>query len=172
MNKIMIRSCNLHDLEILRDLSITTFVETFAANNTAADIKQYVAEHFHSSRIKEELENPDSFFYLVECNGKTVAYMKLNIGDAQTESGYPDSLELQRIYVLKAFKRQHIGNLLMDKTIEMCKSKRLAYVWLGVWEHNKDAIRFYERLGFKMYDSHQFILGSDVQRDYIMKLEM
>ena len=172
MNKIMIRSCNLNDLEILRELSITTFVETFAANNTTADISQYVSEHFHSSRIKEELENPDSCFYLVERDGNAVAYMKLNIGDAQTESGYPDSLELQRIYVLKAFKRQHIGNLLMDKTIEMCKSKRLAYVWLGVWEHNKDAIRFYERLGFKMYDSHQFILGSDVQRDYIMKLEM
>ncbi|NLV29020.1 MAG: GNAT family N-acetyltransferase, partial [Erysipelotrichaceae bacterium] len=56
------------------------------------------------------------------------------------------------------------------KAIEVCRREQLGYLWLGVWEHNAAAIRFYEKQGFKMCRTHQFTLGADVQTDYIMKL--
>jgi ribosomal protein S18 acetylase RimI-like enzyme len=43
-----------------------------------------------------------------------------------------------------------------------------AAVWLGVWERNPRAIRFYERNGFAAVGDHIFQLGSDPQRDLIM----
>ncbi|MEM9391391.1 MAG: GNAT family N-acetyltransferase, partial [Bacteroidota bacterium] len=48
-------------------------------------------------------------------------------------------------------------------------NKGLGYIWLGVWEYNTDAIRFYERLGFTPFGQHSFILGSDHQTDILMK---
>ena len=45
----------------------------------------------------------------------------------------------------------------------------MSYVWLGVWEQNPRAIRFYEKNGFVPFDTHVFILGEDKQTDILMK---
>ncbi|MEY3918157.1 MAG: Protease synthase and sporulation negative regulatory protein 1, partial [Bacteroidota bacterium] len=47
-----------------------------------------------------------------------------------------------------------------------------AYIWLGVWEHNPRAIRFYEKQGFVKFDQHIFQLGDDEQTDILMKLSL
>ncbi|RZL17332.1 MAG: GNAT family N-acetyltransferase, partial [Pedobacter sp.] len=43
------------------------------------------------------------------------------------------------------------------------------YVWLGVWEENPRAIRFYQKNGFMPFDKHIFKLGEDEQTDIMMK---
>ena len=45
-------------------------------------------------------------------------------------------------------------------------------IWLGVWEHNVSAIRFYERNQFQLFGKHSFILGSDEQTDLLMELHL
>ncbi|NLA43929.1 GNAT family N-acetyltransferase, partial [Candidatus Saccharibacteria bacterium] len=42
----------------------------------------------------------------------------------------------------------------------------------GVWEHNDKAIRFYEKLGFRPFGEHLFMLGSDPQTDLLMRLDV
>ncbi|WP_221405412.1 N-acetyltransferase [Flexibacter flexilis] len=44
------------------------------------------------------------------------------------------------------------------------------YVWLGVWEQNAKAIRFYEKNSFVAFDKHIFILGDEAQTDIMMQL--
>jgi hypothetical protein len=46
------------------------------------------------------------------------------------------------------------------------------FIWLGVWEHNQKAIRLYERQGFTLYSSHEFMLGNDKQTDLLMKMPL
>jgi ribosomal protein S18 acetylase RimI-like enzyme len=41
-------------------------------------------------------------------------------------------------------------------------------IWLGVWERNERAIRFYERWEFEIVGARQFTLGSDLQNDLVM----
>ena len=41
-------------------------------------------------------------------------------------------------------------------------------MWLGVWEKNLKGIRFYERFGFKKFSEHLFVLGNDIQTDWLM----
>jgi ribosomal protein S18 acetylase RimI-like enzyme len=45
-------------------------------------------------------------------------------------------------------------------------------MWLGVWEYNPRAQRFYEKNGFRMVDKHTFVLGSDPQTDLLMQKEL
>jgi ribosomal protein S18 acetylase RimI-like enzyme len=40
-------------------------------------------------------------------------------------------------------------------------------MWLGVYQENKRAKRFYEKLGFERVGEHDFWLGSDKQTDDI-----
>ncbi|WDT67060.1 GNAT family N-acetyltransferase [Cloacibacterium sp. TD35] len=164
-----IRKLNIDDLETLRDLSIQTFKETFSEVNTEEDMQKYLHENLSIEKLKSELENPNSEFYFAENNDEILGYLKLNFKDAQTEKLEENYFEIERIYVLKIFLDQKIGQILFDKAIEIGREKNLEYVWLGVWEENHRAIRFYEKNGFEIFGKHDFTLGEDVQTDLLMK---
>ena len=163
---------NITDLENLQKISITTFKETFEEVNTEEDMQKYLNENLNEEKLKSELENLDSEFYFIENENKNLGYLKLNFGNAQTEKVEENYFEIERIYVLKAFLGQKIGQILFDKAIEIGREKNLEYVWLGVWEENHRAIRFYEKNGFEIFGKHDFVLGEDVQTDLLMKMKI
>lgn len=167
-----IRKINIDNLEALRNLSIQTFKETFEEVNTEEDMQKYLDENLSIEKLKTELENPNSEFYFAENNDEILGYLKLNFKDAQTEKLEENHFEIERIYVLKAFLGQKIGQILFDKAIEIGREKNLEYVWLGVWEENHRAIRFYEKNDFEIFGKHDFVLGKDVQTDLLMKLKL
>ena len=167
-----IRKINIDDLEALRNLSIQTFKETFEEVNTEEDMQKYLDENLSIEKLKSELENPNSEFYFAENNDEILGYLKLNFKDAQTEKVEENHFEIERIYVLKRFLGQKIGQILFDKAIEIGREKNLEYVWLGVWEENHRAIRFYGKNGFEIFGKHKFVLGEDVQTDLLMKMKI
>ena len=167
-----IRKINIDDLEALRNLSIQTFKETFEEVNTEEDMQKYLDENLSIEKLKTELENANSEFYFAENNNEILGYLKLNFKDAQTEKLEENHFEIERIYVLKAFLGQKIGQILFDKAIEIGREKNLEYVWLGVWEENHRAIRFYGKNGFEIFGKHDFVLGEDVQTDLLMKMKI
>ena len=167
-----IRKINIDDLETLRNLSIQTFKETFEEVNTEEDMQKYLDENLSIEKLKTELENPNSEFYFAENNDEILGYLKLNFKDAQTEKLEENHFEIERIYVLKAFLGQKIGQILFDKALEIGSEKNLEYVWLGVWEENHRAIRFYGKNGFEIFGKHDFVLGEDVQTDLLMKMKI
>ena len=167
-----IRKINIDDLEALRNLSIQTFKETFEEVNTEEDMQKYLDENLSIEKLKTELENVNSEFYFAENNGEILGYLKLNFKDAQTEKLEENHFEIERIYVLKAFLGQKIGQILFNKAIEIGREKNLEYVWLGVWKENHRAIRFYGKNGFEIFGKHDFVLGEDVQTDLLMKMKI
>ena len=169
---MQIRKLNSSDSENLRKISIQTFKETFEEVNTEEDMQKYLDENLSIEKLKTELENPNSEFYFAENNDEILGYLKLNFKDAQTEKLEENHFEIERIYVLKAFLGQKIGQILFDKAIEIGREKNLEYVWLGVWEENHRAIKFYEKNGFEIFGKHDFVLGEDVQTDLLMKMKI
>ena len=163
---------NITDLENLQKISITTFKETFKEVNTEEDMQKYLDENLSIEKLKTELENVNSEFYFGENNDEILGYLKLNFKDAQTEKLAENHFEIERIYVLKTFLGQKIGQILFDKAIEIGREKNLEYVWLGVWEENHRAIKFYEKNGFEIFGKHDFVLGKDVQTDLLMKMKI
>lgn len=169
---MQIRKLNISDLENLQKISIQTFRETFEDVNTEENMKKYLTEKLSLSQLKSELENPNSEFFFAENENKILGYLKLNFKNAQTEKVDENHLEIERIYVLKEFFHLKIGQILFDIALEIGKEKKLEFVWLGVWEENHRAIRFYEKNGFKVFGKHDFLLGEDVQTDLLMKLKI
>ncbi|MGZ3933007.1 MAG: GNAT family N-acetyltransferase [Bacteroidia bacterium] len=160
------------DLARLADISRKTFSETFAGSNSPEDMNSYLENNLGISRLSEELSNSASAFYFARSGKEDIGYFKINFEAAQTVQHQHNSLELERIYVLNAFKNKGAGRLMLQSAVEIAKQHQLNYIWLGVWEHNPTAIRFYERNGFSIYGKHIFKLGSDDQTDHLMKLEL
>ena len=42
----------------------------------------------------------------------------------------------------------------------------------SVWEKNEKALKFYKKNGFYEIGTHTFVMGEDVQTDYIMRKDM
>lgn len=172
MSTIIIRKATISDLEIIQKISTQTFKETFSEVNTAENMANYVRENFNPVQIASEINNPNSAFYLASLENEIIGYMKLNIGNAQTEKQKENNLEIHRIYVLQAFHGKKIGQLLLNEAIKIGQKTEFEYIWLGVWEENQRALQFYSKNGFVEFDKHIFTLGEDVQTDLLMRLQM
>jgi len=172
MQSIKIRKVTTNDINELQNIGKLTFTETFASENSAENMKRYLEDGFSSKKLKEELTDENAEFYFAELNQDVIGYLKVNTGQSQTEIKDKNALEIERIYVLKEFHGKKVGQFLYDKAIELAKEKNVDYVWLGVWEKNQRAIRFYEKNGFVIFDKHIFKLGNDAQTDILMKLTL
>ena len=159
----------ISDVLILRGIARDTFTETFSEANKAEDMERYLTENFSEEQLARELSNPNSFFYVAEVNGHVVGYLKLNTARAQTEPQAANALEIERIYVLGSYHGGGVGQALYHHAMSVAEDRKASYVWLGVWEHNHRALRFYEKNGFIAFGTHIFQLGNDQQTDILMK---
>ncbi|WP_108867346.1 GNAT family N-acetyltransferase [Aquimarina aquimarini] len=170
---LIIKKVNLNDNKVLLNIGRQTFYDAFGPpHNIEKNINDYLDQNFTLDNITQELQNPESEFYFVLFDNEIAGYLKINTGDAQTESVEGITLEIERIYVLKQYQGKKIGQVLFEKAVQIANSKSIKILWLGVWDKNTGAIKFYERNGFKTFDLHQFILGTDIQTDIMMKLTL
>ncbi|MFC6998382.1 GNAT family N-acetyltransferase [Rufibacter roseus] len=172
MENIELRRVAVNDLDQLQRIGRQTFSETFSSGNSEENMKKYLEEGFSTEKLEAELANKNSEFYFALFENKVIGYLKVNFGQSQTEIKDDNTLEIERIYVLKEFHGKKVGQILYEKAMEISKHKDVDYVWLGVWEENPRALRFYEKNGFVEFDRHIFKLGNDEQTDIMMKLQL
>lgn len=172
MEKIEIKRVSLDEVEKLQQIGRQTFFETFAAHNTEDNIAKYLEEGFSIHKLTDELNNPDSEFYFAILDNHVIGYLKINTGSSQTELKEKKALEIERIYVLQEFHGKKVGQILYEKAMHLASEKNATYVWLGVWEENPRAIRFYSKNGFVEFDKHIFKLGREEQVDIMMKKQL
>ena len=135
-------------------------------------MEAYLSHAFSKEQLQKELSNPASEFYFARQGKEEIGYLKVNVAEAQNEYQQENALEIERIYVKREFQGRKIGQLLFEKGIALARKKHVDFVWLGVWEENSKAIQFYEKNGFKAFDRHSFMLGSDEQTDILMKFSL
>ncbi|MBS2100986.1 GNAT family N-acetyltransferase [Carboxylicivirga linearis] len=172
MNPIIICEVTLDDLEELQKVSKQTFFETFSSDNSKEDMEKYLNINFSKEKLSQKIKNQYSTFFMAKIDNKAIGYLKINTKSAQTELINQNSLEIERIYVLKEFLGKKVGQILYNQAIEIAQKVNAELIWLGVWEHNLRAIRFYQKNGFKAFDKHIFKLGEDEQTDILMKLTL
>lgn len=163
-----IRIATIEDLQTLREIGIETFGDTFAAQNKPENMRVYLEKAFDEQQLAQELSDPGSTFYLLEDESELAGFLKLNVGEAQSEPMGDEALEIERIYIRRAFKRRGYGRKLIDLAQTAAEEQGKSKLWLGVWEKNADAAAFYERLGFVRTGEHSFFMGDEEQTDWIM----
>jgi len=151
----------------LGTISLDTFTQSFFHLNTPENFEAYVSDAFEEKKLKDELSLPDTHFYFVYFHSRLAGYFKLNFNTIPDPQSDNITLELQRIYLLNPFQGYGLGKEILDFIIQLAKSSHQKSIWLGVWEHNIKAIRFYEKNGFIRCGEHTFLLGQDPQTDYI-----
>lgn len=163
-----IKPINVSDVQQLQKISRETFKVTFDPFTAPDDMKRFLQEDYETEKLVNELNNPDSRFFFLMVENEVAGYLKINVGDAQTEHLKENALEVERIYLRTAFQHRGLGNVLLDYAEEIARKEGRAYIWLGVYEKNINAQHFYKRHGFEKVSQHTFQVGSDPQTDWLL----
>jgi len=174
MADIKIRPATIEDAKALTDLAYTTFWDAFAHHpkNAPDDLNHYMRQAFNLEQISAELEDDKSIFLIAEIDGEPAGYAKIIIGSTEDGITAERPVELNRLYSHQQFLGKGIGQALMDACFERARQHGHDVMWLGVWEFNPRAQRFYEKNGFRVVGSHVFVLGEDPQTDLLMQKEL
>ena len=166
MNTI-IRRVTIKDVATLSTIAKQTFYDTFTGTCTEADMQSFLEEYFNEMQLLNELNNPPDQCFFAEVDGTPVGYIRF----MEDYTGLPlmrqwKALELKRIYILKEFHGMGIAQQLLDFMIAYAKKENYQAIWLGVWEYNLRAQRFYEKYGFvNSGHKHDFPIGNTPQTD-------
>jgi ribosomal protein S18 acetylase RimI-like enzyme len=126
------------------------------------------AEQFGPTIQRAEREDPDTTVYFAERDGDTVGYVMLRERTPPSFVGVDDALEIARLYARQRALGSGVGAALMQRALAEAAGRGKDAVWLGVWERNDRAIRFYETWGFHRCGTQPFLLGTDLQTDLVM----
>ena len=161
--------CTTRDTRLVSELGRETYFDAFQAMNTPGTTSLYLEEAFDETKIRNELATPGSEFHLLYHEKQPAGYIKINRAPVQSDINDPASLELERIYVRKGWKGLGYGRILMEHAVSLARKHNCTYLWLGVWEKNKEALAFYARMGFVEFGTHKFRMGDELQSDLLLK---
>jgi diamine N-acetyltransferase len=166
------RTPSLNDTDAICILSEKTFRDTYSEFNTPENMEEHVARNFSRHQIEKELQDAGCQYFIIESDAEIVAFAKLQ-KDHPTE-GLEEKkvVEIERFYVDKSLQGQQLGRKLMQYCIDWAIENNFETIWLGVWENNPNAIKFYQKMGFEFLGKHTFVLGTEVQTDFTMKKEL
>ena len=169
MPDITIRHATPNDAELLAQLGATTFFDAYADDLPHETLRAYVTTAYTVEVQTEELADSGNIFLIAEADAETAGFAMLRADDPPPEVDDPNTIELARIYVLQESIGQGIGAALMRACLHEAGERGASTMWLGVWEHNPRAIRFYEKWGFAKVGTQTFTLGGDPLIDLVMQ---
>ena len=171
IKNITIRFASVEDAEILSQIGWKSFHDAFAEHpaNHPDDMKIYMDGAFATETIANELRETNTIYLIAEIETQAVGYAKLKTNSRENCVAGEHPIELCRLYSLSEFIGKGIGKALMSKCLEFAEENENDIFWLGVWEYNFRAQKFYEKFGFEKCGEHIFQLGSDPQIDWVMQ---
>ena len=169
-----IRRATIEDAEPLTDLAYQTFWDAFHDHpkNAPDDLADYMAKAFNLEQIAEELADKNSIFLIAEIENEMVGYAKLVVDYIEPGVTAEKPVELNRLYSATEYLGKGVGAALMEECFAAATDLGCDAMWLGVWEYNPRAQRFYEKYGFRVVGKHVFQLGSDAQTDLLMQKDL
>lgn len=102
---------------------------------------------------KEEFENriSNEEIYVAKKENEIVGYIVFNIKEKEASSmRYRKQLNIEAICVDEKQRRNGIGTKILNNIKEIAKSKGCTDLYLTVNQENENAIKVYEKFGFKV----------------------
>jgi ribosomal protein S18 acetylase RimI-like enzyme len=168
-----LRYATTTDAEKIGQFARQAFYDSYAWYNDEQDMSAYLSNNFTAAQIAADINDSQTVYLIVLENNALCGYAKLawrNRPDV-TITG-EKQLEIARFYAGKQFIGKGVGKLMMEASIAYAAQHNATVVWLDVWKENKHAIQFYTKWGFEIVSDWTFMLGNDLQEDYIMAKQL
>lgn len=163
--------CSLKHRAVLAQIGASTFYDSYKDENSESDMQSYISNTYTIEKLATNLKDENIFYFLTYNETGDIGYVKLLLNQINPKL-VGKSAEIEKIYVRKQFHGKGIAQQLMQFTIEFCKEQNYQNIYLGVWQENHKALKFYNKMGFKTFDIRTFQLGERMCDDYMLSLTL
>jgi diamine N-acetyltransferase len=167
-----IRELTVADIPALRDLAIKIYRDTFTDQNTPESMEAFLERDYSIESFQKEFAEPGSRYFFISDGTRPAGYLRMRRNTEADHILGSNNIELHRIYIEKDYHGQRVGHELMQLAIDIATQGNYEWLWLGVWEHNPRAQRFYEKWGFEKFSEHIFHMGDEKQTDWLLRKEI
>ncbi|MCI4568579.1 GNAT family N-acetyltransferase [Lysobacter sp. CFH 32150] len=169
---IDIHACVPGDEQALALLGQATFLETFAGILAGGDILAHCLVQHAPDIYRQWLVDEHYRLWIANVRQAPVGYLALTPPALPIADPRDDDLEVKRIYLLHRFHGAGIGRRLMDAAIAHARQRGCRRLLLGVYAGNRDAIAFYERMGYRHVGERRFRVGGNEYDDVVLALDL
>ncbi|GHN03059.1 N-acetyltransferase [Cytophagales bacterium WSM2-2] len=166
---IKIRKAKIEEIPAVRELAIEVYTDTFAEHNTPENLQAFFKDSYDLEKFKTEFYEPEAQLYIALDDLKIIGFLRLRNNNEVDKYLGANHVELQRLYIHRDYHGSSVSKMFMDEAVKYAKSKKHEWIWLGVWEKNFRAQKFYTKWGFEKFSEHVFQMGDDPQVDWLLK---
>jgi diamine N-acetyltransferase len=168
-----IRRATASDATALATFAARTFRESFATDTKPADMDLFLTRTYSPAIQAAEIDNASIATFLAETSGQLAGFCQVRDSQAPECVGRhcgSDAriLELGRLYVDEQWHGRGLATALMRAAFANAGERNASHLWLGVFERNVRAQRFYAKCGFSAIGNYVFQVGNDPQSDFIL----
>lgn len=148
MQELIIRRASKEDIPRIAEL----LLEVQKVHSDARpDLFTAGARKYTDGELEEILSDETKPVFAAELGGRIVGYAFCIISSPQSHTLRPvRTLYIDDLCVDNNYRGHHIGTKLYNYVVSYAKSEGCYNVTLNVWADNKNAVKFYEKIGLKI----------------------
>lgn len=164
---LVTRHASVEDAPALAAFAAKAFSDTYRDLHEPWEITSYVAESFNPQSVAEVLRDPACTTILAEVGSRLAGYAVVQAAEPPGCVTGPSPMEVARFYLGEEFLGQGYGAQLMRAVHAEARRLGARTLWLGVYDRNVRAVRFYERMGFTKVGGKEFLIAGQIYIDPI-----
>jgi dATP pyrophosphohydrolase len=168
MDAPMIRYATSRDAASIAALGMQVWLHTYATEGISPIIAEYILEEFTAAKIASLIDDPGMSILVAGIDRNMVGYVLVH--HDSTCDAADSTTEIATLYVQEHFVRRGIGTeLLHAAQTEARRRTGSRRVWLTANVRNTNALRFYEREGFRYVGTEYFELGAERHENHVLE---
>lgn len=164
------------DASAISSLVGSTWSHFFAYSVTPSDLAHYLSTSLSPTQISLDIQNPDISFILAFTPGPSpgqseilAGVIQLNRKTSEPSLTLTNPIEIRRLYIQPTLQGSGLAKILMATADTLAREEGYDGTWLGVWEDNERAKRFYTKCGYVRRGTKEFMVGGKVRVDWVME---
>ena len=154
---MLLKKASLENISELRQICVESYSVYFGDHWKKNGLEWYLNKQFGDEKLKSDLKDKNVDYYLIHSKGKLVGFIKIN-NNSNPNLSFEGSAELEKMYVLPKYKGLGIGKKALKEIVKITQERGKKILFLDVLDTNKNAIAFYEKLGFKFHSKNRLQL--------------
>jgi len=166
---ITIRTADLRDGETLSRFASDTFHLGCPADTDPVHLDAFISTELTPERFRQFIGTNGVYIFITEVDARIAGFLMLVSPSPHPQVAARNPIELRKLYVDPRHHGRGIANALMQSALAVIDQPAHDTAWLSVFSGNARAISFYRRWGFAIIGAQDFLVGSDRQKDFVMR---
>jgi ribosomal protein S18 acetylase RimI-like enzyme len=165
---VIIRPGSKDDAPRLAKLGAALFTQAFSRLYSPADLATFLTSVYSEQAVMYDF-SAGYQYWLAETREEPIGYIKYGKLGLPIDVGMRRAVELKQLYVEQAYHGRGVAGELMAKFHAWARETKAQDAYVSCWSENARALAFYSRYGFQRVGEYLFAVGSQLDREWILR---